>query len=158
MAHAGAAGADRPCTRARSSRLPPLRWICVALSIALAQVAALGHWVLIAHRTCEHGLPVHVEDARDGARDAPEGDGDSAPSASEAEQDGHAHCQVPATQPAAAPCVGPHAPGPLVGRAPVDLEPASRWSHAAIELLLLAPKSSPPGSWQPAAVNRQLSS
>ena len=120
--------------------------LTLVFAFLLAQLAGFVHLAFEQHAVCaEHGELLHVADS--GALPAQEtSEHPVGPVANgDAEGSEHGHCGVlPAVQqkhkPAAGPLAHSFAPAALVLYAPSSSEVA----HAAVPLLLLAPKQSPP--------------
>jgi hypothetical protein len=123
---------------------------CVLLTLSLVcltgPAASLVHWLVVPHRTCaEHGELVHG--------DAPPVDPARAPgeivelrAAPTSAHDGHDHCSVSLLPRETASPVGPadeiaRARPARAATLPADADAAPQ----PVELVLLAPKNSPPG-------------
>lgn len=129
-------------------RLPSQRQGALALVCAflLAQLAGFVHLALERHAVCaEHGELLHVADSASSSAAAGHQERTGPSLADGSSGDAHAHCDVlPAVQPKQSVATGAPAR---------SIEPlASAWNraaplavaHAAVPLLLLAPKQSPP--------------
>jgi len=138
--------------RAARRRATPHRHLLalLALAVTAAQLFVLGHLVFVTHTICEHGALLHVERvpavdpaAVDPAAVDPPDDRVAARPGKGAGAH-HQHCDAFGVRPAVI-AVAPSfdAPAPLEG----VLLPEQHGARAAvlpIELLSLAPKSSPP--------------
>jgi len=132
--------ARRPARRAS-----PALW-AVALVVIASQAGAWLHAAATPHVTCvEHGESVHL-DVRSGAPDVQAGGAaqladalDAAPSAPAAHA--HDHCRVQASRVFAS-----AAPARTVAALPAPLPklPATAVPRSPLQLLFLAPKTSPP--------------
>jgi hypothetical protein len=115
----------------------------VSLGLVVAQIARLGHMMLVSHSVCEHGALVHGHHAEE--HHAADRGRDPVATQGEAPADAdHEHCDAAGVK-AVAVAVGPAcvAPTLLDGELlPWSVRP--RPDGRAIAILSLAPKNSPP--------------
>jgi hypothetical protein len=135
--------------RAARRRATPHRHLfaLLALAVAFVQLVGLGHLVFVTHAICEHGALLHVEHEAVAAPkidDRPAAEDRVAARPGQSADGHHQHCDPFAVRPAVV-AVAPsfEAPAPFEG----VLLPETAVVRAAfppIDLLSLAPKSSPP--------------
>lgn len=116
----------------------------MAAFVLLCQAAAWVHAAAIPHVTCaEHGESVHL-DAQGAASSPPRGDA-SAPTLAEAPEEAtahaHEHCNLQGHRTAT---TSPPALTDVVAESLAPASPATAAPPAAVALLFLAPKTSPP--------------
>lgn len=119
--------------------------LCVVALLLAGKIGALGHLLLVKHTRCAHGELVHTQDLEAHRTVAAEPDSDIGGEAlQQAHADHHEHCKSLAVTELATVLVRPPALVQLL--AWELLLPAGRpaTARAAIDLLALAPKTSPP--------------
>ena len=120
--------------------------LAVAAATLSAQLAAVDHLGLVRHGTCEHGEAVDLPASAGGAPVALAASGHLQAAADPASLHGHDHCALSAYHRARSVDGGidrPAVPGPTVAVA--DPGPPRCALPARLDLVLLAPKTSPPG-------------
>ena len=120
--------------------------LAVAAATLSAQLAAVDHLGLVEHGTCEHGEAVDLPAGVGGAPVALTASGHVRAAAGPASLHGHDHCALSAYHRARSidgRVDRPELPGPAPAVAHADPPRSSLPSR--LDLVLLAPKTSPPG-------------